>query len=108
MLPIAGKPPLPPFCSRTPGLTRTGEQYSAPPATHAPRSPVSGAGPFSSAALCGSLGSNAEIRRRVLSCKIGRFVDGKTVYLVKVSIGGRQLRQPLLPHTGHDKGIIRQ
>ena len=60
------------------------------------------------AALCGSLGSNAEIRRSVLACKIGRFVDGKTAYPVEVSVCGRQLREPLLPHTGHDKGIVRQ
>jgi hypothetical protein len=45
-------------------------------------------------ALCGSLGSNAEIRRRVLSYKIGRFVDGRTVYSVKVAIGGARCVSP--------------
>jgi hypothetical protein len=59
------------------------------------------------AVLCGSFGSNAEIRRSVLSFKIGRFVDGHIAYPVEVSVCGRQLCEPLLPHTGHDKGIVR-
>src|SRR5215218_2745821 len=60
------------------------------------------------ATLCSSLGSNAEIRRGVLSFKLSRFVECHTAYPVEVSVCGHQLREPLLPHKGHDKGIVRQ
>ena len=43
-----------------------------------------------------------------MSFKIRRFVDCNTAYPVEVSVCGRQLREPLFPHTGHDKGIVRQ
>ena len=57
------------------------------------------------AVLCGSLGSNAEIRRGILFFKINRFVDCSTADPVEVSVCGRQLHEPLYTHKGHDEWI---
>lgn len=46
--------------------------------------------------------------RGVLSSKISRFVALHITYPVEVAICGRELREPLCPHEGHDKGIVRQ